>query len=361
MRKLYIDLMPIQSGGINGGAKKFILDLTYKLRTIKPYLDIICVINKDMKPEEIFTNKDEFRWLTKGRFNRILIGDKKRDVFFSPFGASSLITNHLKRISICYDFLHEKYPNLFTYKEYKARRKNIYNIKKNSDITVCISNHTKKEAVERGFPEERLKHIPISVEYTPRQIYDQENHDIRLLYPANTWPHKNHEMLFAAMKYLQMDTEFPSFKLICTGYSTKERQKELNDLINGLGLSSIIDMKGYLTREEMERELVNMTMLIFPSLYEGFGIPVLEAMIFNKPICCSNIGTLKEVAEKAAYRFDPRNPKAISAAIKKVCVDRSIREELIRQGNIQRIKYSNHTQMVYNYIESFENLLGNHG
>jgi glycosyltransferase involved in cell wall biosynthesis len=82
------------------------------------------------------------------------------------------------------------------------------------------------------------------------------------------------------------------------------------------------------------------TAFVFPSLYEGFGLPVLEAMTRGVPVACSNRGALAEVADDAALTFDPERPSEIAAAIEQVLADPSERERLRRAGEANAARFS---------------------
>jgi glycosyltransferase involved in cell wall biosynthesis len=79
---------------------------------------------------------------------------------------------------------------------------------------------------------------------------------------------------------------------------------------------------------------------VFPSLYEGFGLPVLEAMARGVPVACSNRGALAEVASDAALTFDPEQPSAMAAVIEKLLADPGERERLARGGRANAARFS---------------------
>ena len=85
---------------------------------------------------------------------------------------------------------------------------------------------------------------------------------------------------------------------------------------------------------------MNASLFVYPSFYEGFGLPILEAMINGCPVACSNTSSLPEVAGKAAEYFNPKNSEDISEKMEKIIFDNNLSKELISKGLIQSKKFS---------------------
>jgi glycosyltransferase involved in cell wall biosynthesis len=152
-----------------------------------------------------------------------------------------------------------------------------------------------------------------------------------LLYPANFWPHKNHELLLTAFGMYLADHPGSGLKLVLTG-SPGARQDYLRDAARRMGLSKAVVFPGYLAEEELSALLHSCLALIFPSLFEGFGMPLLESMAAGRPVLCSNTTSLPEVAGGAALLFDPRVPAEIADAIARIAKDPDLRRELVAKA-----------------------------
>ena len=113
-----------------------------------------------------------------------------------------------------------------------------------------------------------------------------------LLYPANPWPHKNHERLFEALALVRRKR--PELRLVLTGTGHEGRP-----------VPPGVDVRGRVPDEELARLYQRASLLVFPSLYEGFGQPPLEAMACGCPVAVSTAGSLPEVCGDAARYFDP--------------------------------------------------------
>jgi glycosyltransferase involved in cell wall biosynthesis len=128
-----------------------------------------------------------------------------------------------------------------------------------------------------------------------------------LLYPARRWPHKNHERLFEAFALVRR--ERPELRLVLTGGG------DFSAVPNG------VEARGHVPRSEVVSLMQRASALVFPSLYEGFGLPPLEAMACGCPVASSNAGSLPEVVGDAARLFDPTDPAAIVTAVDDVLRD----------------------------------------
>lgn len=127
-----------------------------------------------------------------------------------------------------------------------------------------------------------------------------------LLYPAKGWPHKNHARLLEAFALLRR--ERPELRLVLTGAPGQPAQDG-------------VEVRERVTLPELAELYREAAALVFPSLYEGFGQPPLEAMACGCPVACSNAASLPEVVGDAARLFDPYAPQEIAAAVADVLDD----------------------------------------
>lgn len=165
-----------------------------------------------------------------------------------------------------------------------------------------------------------------------------------ILFISQWRPHKNIERLIEAYEILQLTTsnqQLTTLQLVLGGKSDKEfpqiiervekaKQKFPNQII----------IPGFVTDEDLPILYQNAEVFVFPSLYEGFGLPALEAMTLNCPVVASNTSCLPEILGNAAIYFDPYNPKDIADKIKKVLTDKNFRDNLRNKGKEQVKKYS---------------------
>ena len=124
-----------------------------------------------------------------------------------------------------------------------------------------------------------------------------------------------------------------------------------------MGLADRVLFPGFLSADEFAALYASCRALIFPSLYEGFGMPVLEAMNFGKPVLCSNVTSLPEVAGDAALYFDPRKPDDILRAIEKILWDPEFGKALVAQGRRRVEEFNNSERMAEEYLDVFAEVL----
>lgn len=158
-----------------------------------------------------------------------------------------------------------------------------------------------------------------------------------ILYIASSLPHKNHERLFVAFKIIK--ERIKGIKLVLIGARDKGFDA-VSEMINRLGLQDDVVFLGWLPFEDIPLIYCASEVFVFPSLHEGFGIPVLEAMSCGVPVVCSDIEPLTEIAGEAALFFDPYNPDNIAEVVLSVLKNRALRQRLIDEGFKRTTKFS---------------------
>ena len=206
------------------------------------------------------------------------------------------------------DLQHEELPEFFGRAEL-AYRKAVYGWSiRRSRIAIAISEHGRETLIERHeLSPERVRAIPLAVDhdvFTPR---DTVAPGAYLLYPARPLAHKNHARLYEA--FARVRKKRPELELVLTA------EGDYGPLPAGARA------RGRVSQQELVELYRGAAALVFPSLYEGFGMPVLEAMACGCPVACSNVTSLPEVAGDAARMFDPRSVDEITAAIEDVLDD----------------------------------------
>jgi glycosyltransferase involved in cell wall biosynthesis len=151
-----------------------------------------------------------------------------------------------------------------------------------------------------------------------------------LLYAGNIKPHKNVERLIEAFHRLR-DGGFPDLKLLIIGDQVS-KYAALRRAVHRHHLHQHVRFLGFVPTEMLAVLYRLADVFVFPSLYEGFGLPPLEAMASGTPVVTSNVSSLPEVAGDAALLVDPRDPDAIAGAVRMVLTDRTLREDLRRRG-----------------------------
>ena len=152
-------------------------------------------------------------------------------------------------------------------------------------------------------------------------------------------PRKNLPALFQAFRDLIAEPQFADVHLALVGRKGWMFQPTL-DAIAQLGLTERVTLTDYVASADLPALLSGASAFVFPSLYEGFGLPPLEAMACGAPVICSNAASLPEVVGDAALLFDPRDVTALRAAIARVLSDPALARALREKGLAQAKKFS---------------------
>lgn len=232
-----------------------------------------------------------------------------------------------------------------------------------STAVIAVSNATKNDLLESYGSEFRDK---IHVIYEGWEHFSKEDHPSNgqienfnfkdyIFYVGTTRKHKNIKNLLKAFD-ISLNKIPSNIKLILTGrtdYLDKEDAKVI-EKINGQGKRIIFT--GYASNEAIAHLFSNADAFIFPSLSEGFGIPILEAFYFNTPVLCSNTTALPEVAGDAGIYFDPHDPESIADTIIDFYKDESKRITAIEKGKQQLAKFSS-SKAALETIQLYEDCL----
>jgi glycosyltransferase involved in cell wall biosynthesis len=203
------------------------------------------------------------------------------------------------------DVQHEVFPEFFSRAERLYRRRVYGWTVQKSRIVITISEHARAALVERlGLDPDRVRAIHLGVDHE-RFTPDSRPREPFLLYPANGWPHKNHHRLFEAFALVRR--ERPELRLVLTGAGHSK-----------LSPPDGAESRGHVALDDLVGLYRSATALVYPSLYEGFGIPCVEAMACGCPVAVSNVASLPEVCGDAAVYFDPLSVESIAQGIRDV-------------------------------------------
>jgi len=163
-------------------------------------------------------------------------------------------------------------------------------------------------------------------------------HDEFILYAGNVKPHKNLERLIDAF-HLVRSRGLDHLKLVMIGDDIS-KYASLRRAVHRYQLHNYVRFLGYLPEETLAVMYRLAGVFVFPSLYEGFGLPPLEAMASGTPVVTSNVSSLPEVAGDAAQLVDPYNPESIADGICRVLTDVDLRRDLRRKGLARAHQFS---------------------
>jgi glycosyltransferase involved in cell wall biosynthesis len=203
------------------------------------------------------------------------------------------------------DVQHEVFPEFFSRAELAYRRRVYGWTVRKSRIVITISEHARTALIDRlHLDPSRVRAIHLAVDHE-RFRPDGRPREHFLLYPANAWTHKNHARLFEA--FTEIRRERPELRLVLTGAGHDR-----------LTLPAGAESRGHVSLDDLVGLYRSAAALVYPSLYEGFGIPCVEAMACDCPVAASNVASLPEVCGDAAVYFDPLDAESIADGIRTV-------------------------------------------
>ncbi|MEZ5364647.1 MAG: glycosyltransferase family 1 protein [Bryobacterales bacterium] len=242
------------------------------------------------------------------------------------------------------DLQHETYPEFFPVDVLANRRKSYGNAIRRADLVLTLSEYA-RGTIRACYPEvtpDRViaAHPGLAPSFaaalaspdadTPHKLALPPNY---LLFPANFWPHKNHSTLLRALAKLRGQGCTPF--LVLTGDPGSGFERIENE-IRSLGLESQVRFLGRVETREFVSLLRGARALVFPSLYEGFGLPILEAFHCDTPVLCSNAASCPEVAGDAALLVNPHSLDELADKLRHIWEDAELRADLVVRGRRRR-------------------------
>ncbi|MCG2726256.1 MAG: glycosyltransferase family 4 protein [Elusimicrobia bacterium] len=265
------------------------------------------------------------------------IEQNKIDIFFSPYYKFPLMSSAPCVISI-FDITYlliEPYKNQWINKFY--RRNFLKLAEKKAKKILTISHNTKHDLVKLlNLPKEKIEVVYLSVneKFKPQEKVAIERVRSKynigkkyILYVGNSKPHKNLNRLIDAYNFLPEIIK-KEYLLVLAGVGSE---------VNGQGAE--VRIIRYVSEEDLPAVYSGAELFIFPSLYEGFGLPPLEAMACGCPVLSSNASCMPEILGDACIYFDPLNAREISAEIEQILCDASLKNGLKEKGLIKVKEY----------------------
>lgn len=412
LNTIAVDLTPILPGGENGGAKVFVLELLRRLAEMAPQTQFVLLTQAASHEELAILDRPNMRrqmvmgsvavnslrsrlqsqvshillylparlrnvvnrlryklstMLRRGS-SSALLRDMAADLLFCPFTAPTYFEPGIPTVCTIYDLQYKTYPEFFSAEDVAHRDRIFIEACRRATALTAISDYSRDSAIAHGNIDASRIHtiyLRMAQRIAPgiendKGILDRLNlcPQRYLIYPANFWKHKNHEMLLTAFGIARHDGLGADIKLVCTG-APSERQEWLMGAVQTMNLGDSVLFPGYLPNAELAALMTNCAGVVFPSLYEGFGLPVIEAMASGVPVACSNTTSLPEVADDAATLFDPRVPTQIAQAMISLVENKALCSKLIQAGHQRAAEFSDAERMTAEYWELFQHALAN--
>lgn len=300
---------------------------------------------------------------------------KKPDLFFSPTHyIPRFCPKKVKRVATFFDLSFIHFPEMFTKKDLWQLREGTKFTAENADHIITISNFSKEDIIRQYL----LEGSKVTVAYPgynkdnfKYQIVNSKNEGIKnkyrirdsyLIYIGTIQPRKNLKRLIEAFaRVVKMGGEpYSRMDLVIVGKSGGEGRKGwmYEDILKypkELEIEDKVKFLGFVPNEDLAVLLSGAVVYIQPSLWEGFGIPVVEAMAVGTPVIVSNVSSLPEVVGNAGILIDPYSVDQIEQAIRTIVSDKKLRQKFLKEG-IQRAQEFSWDQMAKVVLKVFEKI-----
>jgi len=350
-----------------GGISRYFYEIIKRLSGFKNYFaDVYKGININMYPIEDYAGSNVKISGSKIKFipgTKFIIGKIQEplfyikyqntdfDIFHSTYYRKIMKKQGSKRVTTVHDFTHEKYPGYFSKLDKTSSNKK-YAIE-NSDGIICISQTTRNDLLNYF----RIDENKIKVIYHGNSLDEEPGTKPLYEFPyicfvGSRKGYKNFDKFIYA--YSKSETLKKNLNIVCFGgggFSGKEIKYFEELKIR----SKMFQISG---KDKLLANIYKFAfMFVYPSLYEGFGIPILEAMHYGCPVLASNGSSLSEIGGNAAEYFEPDNYEEILNKMELVFENRQIRELLIEKGNVRKKDFSwdKCSEETYNFYKEVYN------
>lgn len=281
-----------------------------------------------------------------GRTARVRQHLRGLDLYFSPFSVLNPRPLPLPTVVMIPDNQEVFFPGFFSDRQRFTREWHYRGSARMADRVLTISEFSKQNLAKYySVAESKIGVAPLCADalfFRAREAARRPDAPLPggdfLFYPANRWGHKNHDALLRALRRLKRE-KGRAFSLVLTGHDV-EGGYPVERMAAEYGVGSQVFNAGYVSPEGLAWLYRNAAMTVFPSLFEGFGLPLVEAMAAECPVACSRAASLPEIGDDAVEYFDPYSEGEIAAAIERLYDDPARRELLVARGRARAAAFS---------------------
>lgn len=293
------------------------------------------------------------RGLTSGPASWLLHRIRPDVVHETYYYAKKLAPRRARTVITVHDMIHERFPDHFHFLDPTSREKRA--AAHRADHIICVSENTRRDLIEL-FGVEVARTSVVSHGYSltvdPTTVSPPPIERSYIAYVGQRGGYKNFKGLLDAYRSSKLLRE--NFAIVCFG-GGRLGASELEAITErGIQRDSVIQIQGD------DRLLAGVyrhaAAFVYPSWYEGFGVPPLEAMALGCPVACSDTSSLPEVCGEAAEYFDPHDPQTIRASLERVVESSSRRDQLVRAG-YKRIRLFSWERCAQQTVEVYASLV----
>jgi glycosyltransferase involved in cell wall biosynthesis len=251
------------------------------------------------------------------------------DVLYNPGFTAPLLCG-CRQVTVFHDLQHKRHPEYFRWFDLPFWNFFLFWSAKVSRVVIAVSDATRDDLLRwYRLPASQVRTIPSGVDPRFFELASRREPECFLLAVSTLHPHKNLDGLLRAFTIFR--ERHPEYRLMVSGIHGFF-SPQLHALRESLQLGESVEFPGWIPREDLYDLYRRAAAFLYPSLFEGFGLPVLEALAAAVPTACSSIEPLDSIASDAALKFDPRDASAIAAAMQRLVEDDALRAQLAAAG-----------------------------
>jgi glycosyltransferase involved in cell wall biosynthesis len=334
MARIGINALYLIPGGV-GGTEVYLREILSGLGRIDTHNEYFVFTNQETS-SDLIPKQANFQWKpqalnARNRPARILweqtilpleASRYQLDVLFNP-GFTGPILAPCRCVTVFHDLQHLQHPEYFRWFDLPPWRFLLWAAAHQADHIIAVSHSTKTDLQKfYGLPPERITVIHHGVDARLFELR-REHTEPFVLCVSTLHPHKNLERLIKAYGRQKRD-----FRLVLAGLRGFHTEV-LEQLIEGMSLQNQVKITGWVSREDLFALYDQALACLQPSTFEGFGMPVLEAMAAGVPLACSNIPPHREIVGETVLTFDPVDENALAAALEQITTDTDFRQQSV--------------------------------
>jgi glycosyltransferase involved in cell wall biosynthesis len=259
------------------------------------------------------------------------------DVLLNPGFTAPLLCG-CPQVTVFHDLQHKRHPEYFRWFDLPFWNFFLFWSVTVSARVVAVSGATADDLRHwYRLPPGKIRTLPSGVDPRFFALAARRRPEPFLLAVSTLHPHKNLDGLLRAFAAFRQG--HPQYRLVVSGLHGFF-SAELHALRDRLHLADCVDFPGWIPREQLYDLFARAAAFLYPSLFEGFGLPVLEALAAGVPTGCSQVEPMNSIAGGAALKFDPRDPSAIAAAMERLVADDELRASLAAAGPLRAAQFS---------------------
>lgn len=337
MARIGVNALYLIPGGV-GGTEIYLRELLLALGRIDQANEYFVFTNLDTG-SDLVPSQANFHWkpqVLHARFRPTRIAWEQTvlplealryrlDVMFNP-GFTAPLLAPCPCVTVFHDLQHKRHPEHFRWFDLPFWRSLLWASAHHAHQLIAVSEATRKDLMRfYRLKAERIAVIPHGVDAAFFGL-DRAHLEPYILCVSTLHPHKNLDRLIRAYARGKRD-----YRLVVAGMRGFHA-RQLAALIDELGVTGHVRLTGWIAREQLHRLYARAHAFVYPSTFEGFGMPVLEAMAAGIPVACSDIPPLHEVAGDAALFFDPLSEDDLFSALDRIVTDEPLRTRLAQAG-----------------------------